>query len=562
MGHDGYLKAWFKCNCVSRLNSSFFFYIYPVGVYSDPADMQGSQIEQPAGNSGSSTSANPQVNQTNPTAPRINNEDPRTTAPKTNPQKYSSVAASKSYPKKEQALIIEVKEGISLNLKDYAIAISNLTGKENLRFISKVSQNRICITLSSKQWVDKITENKTIEIKGNRLNIRPLIIQSKRIVFSNVCPWIPDSVLVDILKKAGIRLESGIMFLRAGLDEPGLNHTNSHRRQAYINPDDISKIPKDNKVQINWDGTTYWIYISTELITCYLCKEDGHIARQCPNVDPSTNTKDDDSSNQQKSNGEAVVAEDVKESTLEAEAERMTQQTTPSTTTEVNNGGALNGDEVNSPSNKDVLEILGGTNSQVLVDGGDESSLPTSVMDFDQTGLKRQRDSTPSRSSNASTSTQGNPAKEQRPTRKLNKNKKKKIKDNLEQEATSSSTTREGLKPLEAAFLANHYCLTLEKFHDLLEEMFGNPNIIEVARKYTDNIPGLSLMMSELLPQLTDRKLKSTFNRVNKKLRNSIMESNDEKEVDSTVECSSSGSEEDTTEGYYSPISDLANAGS
>ena len=40
-------------------------------------------------------------------------------------------------------------------------------------------------------------------------------------------------------------------------------------------------------MQINYDDTNYWIYFSTEKLTCFLCKEEGHLAKFCKNVDPN-----------------------------------------------------------------------------------------------------------------------------------------------------------------------------------------------------------------------------------------------------------------------------------
>ncbi|KAK2574834.1 hypothetical protein KPH14_012937, partial [Odynerus spinipes] len=64
-----------------------------------------------------------------------------------------------------------------------------------------------------------------------------------------------------------------------GIDEPGFTHITSFRRQVFIDPDDIEKLPKE--FTINYEETLYHIYVSTDKITCFVCKQDGHTAKYC-----------------------------------------------------------------------------------------------------------------------------------------------------------------------------------------------------------------------------------------------------------------------------------------
>lgn len=175
----------------------------------------------------------------------------------------TSPTSAESLFKKEQAVVIEARDGIAL--KDYALAVTRKIGSENLMFISKISDNQICATLSSKNLVDRIiSENNTIEINEHQLNISPLTTQGQRIVFSNVCPWIPDSVLVESLMNYGIRMESDISCLKADLNVPELSHVASHRRQAFINSDDVRKIPEGGILRVKRDGLTYNVHVAAE----------------------------------------------------------------------------------------------------------------------------------------------------------------------------------------------------------------------------------------------------------------------------------------------------------
>lgn len=109
----------------------------------------------------------------------------------------------------------------------------------------------------------------------------------KRIILSNVCSIIPDNVLEDHLSKMNIRMGSKMTSLRAGFTEPGLAHIMSFRRQVFIHPDDVNKLPESLK--IDFDNTTFWIYLSSDAVKCFNCKQSGHLAKNCST--DTTNTE-------------------------------------------------------------------------------------------------------------------------------------------------------------------------------------------------------------------------------------------------------------------------------
>lgn len=192
---------------------------------------------------------------------------------------YAKAIQTDSFPKKEQAIVIDSIKGYQV--KDYITEIAKYTSPTNLRFVSRISNERICIYLSTKAIADELIDNgKSITINNEQLDIRPLITRAKRIIISNVCPVIPHSVLEKTFTDLNIKLESKITFIKAGITEPGFAHILSFRRQVYVNLSDIPKIPESLK--ITFEDTTYWLYFSTDTLKCFLCKEEGHLARNCP----------------------------------------------------------------------------------------------------------------------------------------------------------------------------------------------------------------------------------------------------------------------------------------
>lgn len=194
---------------------------------------------------------------------------------------YSSMIQQDKFPTNEQAIVFEDIEG--LTVQNYTTGLGSLIGKEHVRFVSRTS-HRIVVYLDSKELADKLTENNTkVNIGSHSLLIRPLITKSKRIIISNVCPIIPHTHIENELAKLNITPASKILFIRAGITEPGYSHVLSFRRQVYIQPGDEDKLP--SSLKISYDNSTYWIYFSTQKIVCFLCKEEGHLARYCKNVE-------------------------------------------------------------------------------------------------------------------------------------------------------------------------------------------------------------------------------------------------------------------------------------
>lgn len=189
---------------------------------------------------------------------------------------FARVVEKSHCPTKEQAIIIDAIDGHQIN--EYTLALGKQIGPANILYASRISNGRICYYLNSKELVDKLVENKTKIIIGNTsLEIRSLVSKAKRIIISNVCPIIPNSIISEELKRLGVSPVSHVTTLRAGMKERGYTHILSFRRQVFINPEDSQKVPPN--LQINHDGTNYWIYFSDDKLNCYKCKEDGHLAR-------------------------------------------------------------------------------------------------------------------------------------------------------------------------------------------------------------------------------------------------------------------------------------------
>ena len=94
-------------------------------------------------------------------------------------QSNASYATVTQQPTKEQAILLDSIEGITI--QDYAVSIGNIIGPSNIKFISRISNGRICLYLSSKQVADNLVNKQTkINSRNHTLEIRPLISNLKR----------------------------------------------------------------------------------------------------------------------------------------------------------------------------------------------------------------------------------------------------------------------------------------------------------------------------------------------------------------------------------------------
>lgn len=85
-------------------------------------------------------------------------------------------------PSKEQAIIMNATDG--LKIKGYIIAVGNKVGPKNIIFASRISNNRICVYLQSKEVVGDIMEKHNfLQIESNKINVRRLKLPQRELLY-------------------------------------------------------------------------------------------------------------------------------------------------------------------------------------------------------------------------------------------------------------------------------------------------------------------------------------------------------------------------------------------
>lgn len=193
---------------------------------------------------------------------------------------FSNVVKNTRHPKKDQAIVFPAIDGFQL--RDYVLDVGHKIDPKHILYASRMSNNRICLYLSSKQIVNSfITTHGGATIKDTFVAARKLITPSKRIIISNVYPFLPDYVIEDGLKALNLKLVSPISELGAGVADEGFKHIKSFRRQVYIADNENDTVP--GSMLVVYEGEEIRLFLSGDQPTCFKCKSLGHIAAKCPN---------------------------------------------------------------------------------------------------------------------------------------------------------------------------------------------------------------------------------------------------------------------------------------
>lgn len=195
---------------------------------------------------------------------------------------FAETTLNATLPKKEHAIVFDSIDNIPQI--EYIIAISKLTPPKNIKFASRITNNRFCVYLNDKNTVDFLVDNHPNIIINSHttIKIRRLINPAKRIIISHVSPDIPNENIISHLEYHKIQILSPITHINAGFHIPELAHIISFRRQVYIKPDDFEKLPKS--ILINLENTSHRIFLDDDSIHCFLCKRKGHTTKQCKNT--------------------------------------------------------------------------------------------------------------------------------------------------------------------------------------------------------------------------------------------------------------------------------------
>ncbi len=183
-----------------------------------------------------------------------------------------------------------VKIDSNANVEDVCLAVGDVVGHENIVSASRMN-SAFVLFFSTIEKANEIVQNSVV-IKGSLTPVFPLSTPAKKIMISNVPPFVKDEMIVQELSRYG-KIVSPIKKIPLGCKSPLVKHLVSFRRQVFMilkNGEDELDLVFKFKVE----GFDYAVFVSSDTtIKCFGCSKIGHLSRNCPDK-MNTNTEQTD----------------------------------------------------------------------------------------------------------------------------------------------------------------------------------------------------------------------------------------------------------------------------
>lgn len=181
----------------------------------------------------------------------------------------------------------------SVSIENVLVAIGRELGAQNIMSASRMNKAMV-VFLKEVEMVNHLVEC-GLTVQDVFVPVLPLSNLSKKVMLSNVPPFISDKALESILGRYG-KLVGPIKMIPLGLKTPELKHVMSFRRQAVmILSAEFATLEVSVKLTVL--EKDYTIFISTESMKCFVCGKYGHIKTACPLVKEAQNARNGVESN-------------------------------------------------------------------------------------------------------------------------------------------------------------------------------------------------------------------------------------------------------------------------
>lgn len=227
-----------------------------------------------------------------------------------------------------------IKVASTVSVEKCCLAVGEVVGHASVLSASRMN-NATVIFLDSVDKANELVE-RGIVIDGEFISVLPLSLPAKKVILSNVPPFVSDVFLTQALTRYG-KLVSPIKKIPISSESPFLKHVVSFRRFVYmIIPEDADL---DLTLNFRIDDFSYAIYVTTGKVKCFGCGITGHLIRNCPNKNTEGEKVEENATVEQGSEVEdgkgpeteaqvagLVLEENVVDRTLEIEAEPVSSQ--------------------------------------------------------------------------------------------------------------------------------------------------------------------------------------------------------------------------------------------
>lgn len=175
----------------------------------------------------------------------------------------------------------------NISIQSYIDALTATINANDVISASRISNGRIAVYLRSKEAVINAVQH-GLQYGGSLHEMTPLTRPTTRLILSNVYPEVPNSVLIENLTPF-CKIVSQCRPIPLGLKNKQLSHIMSFRRQVQIliHP---NVTPPDH-INFTFSGTNYRVFLSTESAKCFNCGEFGHMSRSCKKTQTNATAK-------------------------------------------------------------------------------------------------------------------------------------------------------------------------------------------------------------------------------------------------------------------------------
>lgn len=166
----------------------------------------------------------------------------------------------------------------SVSVEDCLIAVGNEIGAQNILSASRMNKAFV-VFLKELTMVDHLVEC-GVSVRDNFIPVLPLSNLSKKVILSNVPPFIPNDMLERILVRYG-KIVGSMKMIPLGIKNPNLKHIMSFRRHIFMI---LSAEYQDLNVAVKLTvlGKDYTIFITSDTMRCFVCGKHGHTRQTCP----------------------------------------------------------------------------------------------------------------------------------------------------------------------------------------------------------------------------------------------------------------------------------------
>lgn len=245
-----------------------------------------------------------------------------------------------------------VKVASVVSVENCCLAVGEVVGHENIMSASKMN-SAIVIFLNSVEKANELVET-GIVVDNLFTPVLPLSMPSKKVLLSNVPPFISDETLVGIMSRYG-KLVSPIKKIPIGCGSPLLKHVVSFRRFIYMILKDDEEL--ELSLHLKVDDFDYVIYATTDKMKCFNCGEVGHLIRACPGKTKENSSVNDVNAGEPVEAGPSNAPPPVAGTGAVEESTVVNSSESESAANAIQVIDPKNADEVNVPASAEALNV-------------------------------------------------------------------------------------------------------------------------------------------------------------------------------------------------------------